>query len=208
MSSTALLKSVPETMEARARGRIIGLGWVLAATLLLLAARQSAEAKTVNVKSTFSGTSTSTAFSFNGSDLAGQGVVAGRMAPGGPFTGNDVSQSAPNGKTCTLPGGTPNAGTEFTLVGSSGVSRDDASGDLTYWHDISSTDCIDFSSGTPPFPFVGSNSQVIDGGTGKNAGASGTMTNNFSGVILSLPSSGFGVFLAFSGTGTGTLTTP
>jgi len=180
----------------------------LAATLLLLAAPPSTEAKTVNFKSKFSGAGASTAFSFNGIDIASQGSAAGTSAPGGPLTATDVSQYAPDGKTCTLPGETPNAGTELTLVGQSGVSRDDASGDLLYSHEISSTICVDFSSGTPPFPFVLSASAVIDGGTGKNAGASGTMTTNASGVVLSAPSSGFGSFSAFSGTSTGTLTTP
>jgi hypothetical protein len=56
--------------------------------------------------------------------------------------------------------------------------------------------------------FVGSSSGIITGGTGKYAGASGSHTVSSSGVVLSLPSAGFGAFGAFSGTTTGTLTTP
>jgi len=189
--------------------RKIGLAVITAVGLFLIAWQQDAHAKTVNFESTFSGSGVSAFFSFDGVNLAGQSIAGGEQKPGGRFTLEAIGQDAPDGKTCTVPGGTPNAGTEFTLVGEATVLRFEPTGDLLYNHDTSRTTCIDFSSGTPPFPFVGSASGVIIGGTGKYAGASGSHTVRSSGVILSLPSEpGFGSFAAFSGTTTGTLTTP
>ena len=186
----------------------IRLSLIIAAGLLVYGARQDARANTVDFKSTFSGSTITAFFSFDGVNLAGQGIAAGDQNPGGRFTLQSIGEDAPDGKTCTVPGGTPNAGTEFTLVGEATVLRFEPSGDLLYNHDTSRATCIDFSSGTPPFPFVGSSSGVITGGTGKYAGASGSHAINSSGVVLSLPSSGFGAFGAFCGTVTGTLTTP
>jgi hypothetical protein len=184
------------------------LGIIILAGLLLLAARKDARANTVNFKGTFSGSTTTTFFSFDGVNLAGQGSAAGEQTPGGRFILQSIGEDAPDGKSCTVPGGIPNAGTEFTLVGEATVLRFEPTGDLLYNHDTSRTTCIDFSSGSPPFPFVGSSSGVITGGTGKYAGASGSHTVSSSGVVLSLPSAGFGAFGAFSGTVTGTMTIP
>jgi hypothetical protein len=186
----------------------IRLSLIIAAGLLLLAAQHDARANTVEFKGRFSGSTTTAFFSFDGVNLAGQGIAAGEQNPGGRFTLQSIGEDAPDGKTCTVPGGTPNAGTEFTLVGEATVLRFEPTGDLLYNHDTSRTNCIDFSSGTPPFPFVGSSSGVITGGTGKYARASGSHTVSSSGVVLSLPSAGFGAFGAFNGTVQGTLSTP
>jgi hypothetical protein len=185
-----------------------GLGVIIVAGLLLLAVRRDAQAKTVDVTWTDSGTTSSTAFSFDGANLAGQAIAAGEQKPGGRFTLEGISQDAPDGESCTLTGGTPNAGIETAVVDGNAVMRFKPSGDLLYLHETSATTCIDLS-GTPPFRLAGSASFVITGGTGKYAGATGTETGNLSGVILSLPSEpGFGVFAAFNGTVKGTLTTP
>jgi hypothetical protein len=199
------------------RRRKTAVSFIFVAAFLLLAARQDAQAKTVSFKSTASGTSTLVLFSFdtpNFTNLATQATGSGKFKPGGEFTIWDIGESAPDGKNCTVPGGMANAGTESTLVGDIGVTRIEESGDLLYAHATSSTTCIDFSSGTAPFPFVGSSSAVITGGTGKYAGATGTTTGSVTGVILSLPGGvsgtgpGGGVFQAFQASSSGTLTTP
>ena len=162
----------------------IRLSLIIASGLLLLAAQNDASANTVNFKSTFSGSTTTAFFSFDGVNLAAQGLADGEQNPGGRFTLQSIGQDAPDGQTCTVPGGTPSAGTEFTLVGEAAVLRFEPTGDLLYNHDTSRTTCIDFSSGTPPFPFVGSSSGVITGGTGKYAGATGSHTASSSGFVL------------------------
>jgi hypothetical protein len=96
--------------------RKIVLGLMIAAGLLLLAARRDAQAKTVQVKGTFSGSTTTAFFSFDGVNLASRGIAAGEQKPGGRVTIDSIGEDAPDGKSCTVPGGMANAGTEFTLV--------------------------------------------------------------------------------------------
>jgi hypothetical protein len=49
----------------------------------------------------------------------------------GKFTVQGTNEFASDKKTCTVPGGSTGAGMEFTLVGSIGISRFSATGDLT-----------------------------------------------------------------------------
>jgi hypothetical protein len=190
------------------------LAFIFAATSLLLATRQSVQAKTLNVKLTQSGSSVNVVFSFDGLDVANRFIMGGRMEPGGAYTLDDIIQTKPDGNTCTVPGGVANAGTELILVGESGVLRFQPSGDLLYLEGRATTSCTDLSSGSPPFPFVATVSSAINGGTGKYLGASGGLTVNVSGLILSLPGGvngagpGFGGFVAAHATAAGTLTTP
>jgi hypothetical protein len=194
--------------------RKAAIGLIFGAAFLLLAVRQDARANTVNFTETFSGSFTDALFSFDGINLASQLIAAGEDKPGGKFTEEEVTEGKPDGNSCTVPGGVPNAATEFTLVGAAGVRRFQPSGDLLYYRVTSSTTCTDFSSGTPPFPFVASGSAVFTGGTGKYTGATGSYSASSSGVILSLPGGvsgagpGFGVLGSGSGSSTGTLNTP
>jgi hypothetical protein len=196
------------------RARIIGLIVLLSAGFQLLQARH-AQARTVDFESTVSGTTTSALLAFDKSEgTAGQFLGSGVMQPGGRITDQGVSQITPDGNSCTLPGGVPNAGTEFKLVGDAAVFRFDPSGDLLYTQATSETQCADLSSGTPPFPVVGSGSGVFIGGTGKYAGATGSFTVSFTATVLVLPGGvtgtgpGFGSFAAAQVSFTGTLTTP
>ena len=165
---------------------------VFTALFLLLGAGANAHANTINFKMTSSGSAVPVVFSYDGLDIAYGTVNAGQMKPGGAT----------------------NAGVEDTLVGENDVFRFQPGGDRLYSHATASTACTDLSSGTPPFPFVANTSLVIDGGTGKYAGASGTITQSITGVILSLPGGvsgagpGFGAFLSGQASGNGTLTTP
>jgi hypothetical protein len=187
---------------------------VFPATLLLLAVGQNAVAKTVSFKETDSGSAVQVVFSYDGLDEAFRGIGGGRLQPGGDFTFDEIVQSAADGKNCTVPGGTANAGIEDTLVGQNGVLRFQPSGDLLYLHATALTSCSDFSSLVPPFPFVANASFVITGGTGKYAGATGTLTKSVKGTILSVPGGlsgegpGFGATFAAEARGTGTLTIP
>jgi hypothetical protein len=187
---------------------------VFTASFLLLGAGAIAHANTINFKLTDSGSAVQVVFSYDGLDIAYGTVNVGQMKPGGDFTQYGVVQTKADGKNCTVPGGATNAGVEDTLVGENDVFRFQPGGDRLYSHATASTACTDLSSGTPPFPFVANTSLVIDGGTGKYAGASGTITQSITGVILSLPGGvsgagpGFGAFLSGQASGNGTLTTP
>jgi hypothetical protein len=59
----------------------IRLSLIIAAGLLLLAAQHDARANTVEFKGTFAGSTTRAFFSFDGVNLAGQGIAAGEQNP-------------------------------------------------------------------------------------------------------------------------------
>jgi len=189
-------------------------GVMFPAALLLLATGQNAVAKTLNFKETDSGSAVQVLFSYDGLDWSFRGIGGGRLQPGGDFTLDEIVQSAADGKNCTVPGGTANAGIEDTLVGQNEVLRFQPSGDLLYLHATALTSCSDFSSLVPPFPFVANASFVITGGTGKYTGATGTLTKSVKGTILSVPGGlsgagpGFGATFAAEAAGAGTLTIP
>jgi hypothetical protein len=189
--------------------RIIGVIALLSAFQLLQA--QHAQANTVNITATVSGAAISEglSFSFDNQPNAAQFLGSGEMQPGGQITNEVIAQFNPDGHTCTVPGEAPNAGTETALAGDAGVVRFKSSGDLLYTHATSGTGCVDFSSGTPPFPIFGSESGVFTGGTGKYAGATGSFTLTENGALLAVPAlsgAGFGFFEADQRSVTGTLT--
>jgi hypothetical protein len=76
------------------------------------------------------------------------------------FTDQAVIEFAPDGHTCTLPGGVAGAGTEFALVGNKAVVRFTATRDLLFFKGTSATVCQDFSTppsrSSPPPPGQGS----------------------------------------------------
>jgi hypothetical protein len=139
-------------------------------------------------------------------DSSGYANVSGECSPGGRFTGQGIVEWDPvPGSGCniagtTVPGiasctlaGSSEQGCAFQLVGASDVSRDAVSGDLTFV--TFSTDsrlCADLSSG-PPFNFTSSYTGAITGGTGKNAGASGTVTGGDHGQLLTSDAAGHGL---------------
>ena len=192
--------------------KLVGV-WLLVLVVfgLNVAVAASAEDKpnkTKVIKSKESGTFASTNFDFDHSDLStpanyrnGEGIGSA-----GKFTEQAVDELAPDGKTCTVPGGATGAGTEFTLVGDVSVVRFEATGDLLFSKATSITACQDFT--TPPFPFVLTDTGVITGGTGKYSGATGTFTANVKGATLSVDATAARVFGWFKGTTETTVTVP
>jgi hypothetical protein len=120
----------------------------------------------------------------------------------GPITLHEWDTGVLNGKTCAPPSGVPNAGSEVTVTDSVEVIRLDSTGDLLIQTLVSGTNCIDFSSGAPPYPFAGVLTVKNDGGTGKFAGARGTETLNFAGKFLSCGNNGCIGYVQQNETGT------
>jgi hypothetical protein len=174
-------------------------------------AQDSAGRKTKVIKSTESGSFVSANFDFDHSDLSTPAayVTGEGIGNAGKFTAQNVDELAPDGKTCTLPGGATGAGTEYTLVGDVAVTRFTATGDLLFYKSTSGTECADFSTfPTPPFPFILTETGVVTGGTGKYFGATGTFTVNVKGATLSLDATGARVFGWFKSTAETTVTVP
>jgi len=152
-------------------------------------------------------------------DYSGHDTFAGQRSPGGRFTGQNVTEYDPVSgtgcniigvgpvpiTTCTLTGGNEK-GCAFESVGGSEVQRDDSTGDLLFATVSSANLCLDLSSG-PPFNFTIKNTKTITGGTGKNAGATGTFTISRHGQGLMFDAAGHG-FSWFEDTSSGTITTP
>lgn len=98
------------------------------------------------LKSQASGAFVSTNFDFDHPDLStpanyfdGEGI-----GNKGKFTVQGTNEFASDKKTCTVPGESTGAGTEFTLVGSIGISRFSATSDLLFSKATSATVCEDF----------------------------------------------------------------
>lgn len=139
-------------------------------------------------------------------DSSGYDNFSGECSPGGRFTGQGLIEVDPvSGSGCniagtTVPGiasctltGSSEQGCKFQLVGGSEVRRDTVSGDLTFFSfSTDSSLCADLSSG-PPFNFTSSAKATITGGTGKNAGATGTETATGSGQVLTSDPAGHGL---------------
>jgi hypothetical protein len=148
-------------------------------------------------------------------DLSLYDNFAGMKSPGGSFTGQNVVEVEPvSGTGCNIFGsivsgiasctlaGSSERGCELQQVGGSEVIRDSSSGDLLFLTNKSGTVCVDLSSG-PPFNSTFSGTDIITGGTGRNAGATGTRTGKGHGQILTLDAAGHGLsWLDASFTGT------
>jgi hypothetical protein len=85
-------------------------------------------------------------------------------------------------------------GTEFASVGHEKVVVRLKGGDLRFFTSTSFTECVDFSSGTPPFPANFTVADTGTGGTGKFEGSTGTFTAKGTGAILSADASGARLF--------------
>jgi hypothetical protein len=138
-------------------------------------------------------------------DSSGYANLSGECSPGGRFTAQGLVEWDPvPGSGCNIAGttvpiasctlaGSSEQGCEFQLVGASNVRRDVVSGDLTFF--TFSTDsrlCVDLSSG-PPFNFTSNYKGTVTGGTGKNAGASGTITGGDHGQLLTSDAAAHGL---------------
>jgi hypothetical protein len=204
-------------------------------TALMFVAAGVARAGTKKFKATTSGTGLSVPIDLdsdscftaaNGAtvctDTSQYDVFAGTKSPGGGFAGQNVVEVdgvpgsgcnilgtiVPGIASCTL-AGSSEQGCELEVVGGSEVQRDNSSGDLlflTFTPGTSSTVCLDLSSG-PPFNSSISTTQTITGGTGKNAGATGTVTGIGHGQVLTVDAAFHGLSW-FVSNSTGTITTP
>ena len=85
--------------------------------------------------------------------------------------------------SCTL-AESSEQGCAFQAVGGAEVDRDNSKGELLF-STQSQTFCWDLSSG-PPFNYTGTFENTITGGTGKNAGATGSFSGTFHGQTLTL----------------------
>jgi hypothetical protein len=140
-------------------------------------------------------------------------------SPGGGFTGQDLLEydlvsgtgynilgtTVPGIASCTFPDGSEQ-GCLAQSVGGNEVTRSSASGDLVFSTVSKNTLCLDLSNG-PPFNTAGISTTTITGGTGKNAGATGTSKSTFHGQILSADPAFHGLSW-FESTSSGTITTP
>jgi hypothetical protein len=204
-------------------------GAFLVAAILLIGV-QRAEAKTFNVKSSFSGTGFSVPIDLdgNGTSCTTVGLVttcpndsfssnySGKATGsfGGPFTGQNVDETVPVSGTgclfapttiqsCTL-GAVTNA-CEFQYVaGGSGANIRSATNSVESYIITGGTLCLDVSSGLP-FNFAGTQTFSVSGGTGEFKGVTGSGTVTFTGQETSEDHAGHG-FSWFTATLTATLT--
>ena len=149
---------------------VVGLMMIVGSVAV---AQDSAGGKTKVIKSKESGSFVSANFDFDHADPNHQTVyINGEgISNAGKFTAQNVDEFAPDGKTCTVPGGAGADRKEFTLVGDVGVTRFTATGDLCFFKSTSGTSCTDLSTlPTPPFPFIpsGTETGIFTGGTGKD----------------------------------------
>jgi hypothetical protein len=94
----------------------------------------------------------------------------------------------------------------FQSVGAAEVDRDNSSGDLTFVTSAATCVCFDLSH-QPPLNFTGRGTGTITGGTGKNAGITGTSKFTFHGQILTADAAGH-AFVWSEGTSTERINRP
>lgn len=173
---------------------------------LLVALSEAGETKVIKFKG--SGSFVSANFDFDHANLSTPAsyINGAGISDAGKFTDSGVDELAPDGKTCTVPGGVAGKGTEFTLVVDVAIFRFTKSGDLLFFKVTSETACQDFSA--PSFPFIETGIGVVTGGTGAYSGATGTSTFNVEGAVLSPDATGVHAFGWFTDTGETTVTVP
>jgi hypothetical protein len=143
----------------------------------------------------------------NGASVTSQNINEYDFVPG-TSSCNILGTMVPGFTSCKLRGSRERSeqGCKFKLVGGAEVDKDPQSGDLTFVTPTAATICLDLSSG-PPFNFTGSGTNSITGGTGKNAGITGTGTFTFNGQLLVADAAGHGLSWS-EGRSNGTITTP
>jgi hypothetical protein len=183
----------------------------LVSVVLILIATLPVKAEDIKSTGRFSGSFIAANFDFDhadGSTPASTNTFAGEDSRFGEFTGQSVTEVAADGHTCTPPSGVARTGTEFAAVGHEKVVVRLKGGDLRFFTGTSFTQCIDFTSGTPPFPANFSVADTGTGGTGKFEGSTGTFTAKGTGAILSVDASGARLFGWDQVTYTSTTTLP
>ena len=201
------------------------LSAIVVGIALLVLTQSDAAAKNYAIASTTSGSSAQVSIDLDGNNcvtanglficpadsaLSTDGGNASKGPETGPFTAQDVSEAIPASGTgcsynpgsiqsCTI--GSATDGCLFNYVGGSGVTRNTASGDLSFASLTSGTLCINVN-GALPWNFAGQEVWTITGGTGKVSGISGSFTSTFTGQVLQNDPAGHGMsWFASSNTG-------
>jgi hypothetical protein len=184
--------------------------WFLSAGLLIWSST-SAIAGTVSCSETYSAVGQLALFSFDGkananlSDVTGRSTCNNRSSSRYRLQG--VAETIFSSTPCTFTG--PKGNTENGILGTEvagvAISTDPKTGDLLFTKDVLGTTC--FNQSTSEFAIT--TNSTVTGGTGANAGATGTVTAHSLGSSLAAPSSpGFGDLAWATGTGTSTITVP
>ncbi len=141
-------------------------------------------------------------FSFTGAPSSYATVVG--KSPLGEYTAQLVVEVAPDGSTCTPPGG--GSGVGLTVVGEEVVVSFAEKGDQVILHlnsDTPNLGCFDPTARL----FAGQTTLDVNGGTGRFAGATGSIVKTFQTIgqaPLNVPP-GKGGFSSFTGTFNGTI---
>jgi len=179
-------------------GFVVGIG--------LAVALGSVEAGDRPFKARFAGTcANKDDFSFTGTP-AHSCTVAGKSTQG-PFTAQSVGETPADGQTCPLPGG--GSGVELAFVGDVTVLSFAATEEQLFLHlspSVTNRACFDPTTGVFT-PVGGQTVFAVSGGTGRFAGATGTLIEIWTGNLLAPPASppGKGFFTNFTGTFEGTI---
>ncbi|HEV8717546.1 MAG TPA: hypothetical protein VGX03_32585 [Candidatus Binatia bacterium] len=170
--------------------------------IALAVAGGSVEARDKSLHASFAGTATNKDdFSFAGTP-AFYNTFAGKSTLG-QYTGQLVVELQPDGNPCTVAGG--GSGVEFVFVGEVVVLSFAAKGKQLFLNlspGVASHGCLDPTTGV----FIGQTTFDVSGGTGRFAGATGTIIKTWKAIFLALPASpGKGAFASFTGTFDGTI---
>lgn len=168
----------------------------------LMVAAGSVEARDKSLHASFAGTAANKDdFSFTGTP-GFSCTVAGKSTLG-KYTAQLVVELQPDGNTCTAAGG--GSGVEYVFVGEVVVLSFTAKGEQLFLDlspSVTSHACLDPNTGV----FTGQTTFDVSGGTGRFAGASGSIIKTWKTIFLALPASpGKGAFGSFTGTFDGTI---
>ena len=177
------------------------MGAVLGVSLAVAWGR--VEAKEKPFHASFAGINTSKDdFSFLGEPEVGYITVAGKSTLG-EYTAQGVGYFAPDGKSCTPPEG--GSGVELTGVAEVFILSFIATGEQLFLHLSPSAlnlACLD----TEKSVITGQITFDVNGGTGRFAGATGTIIKTLRNFGLEIPAPpGKGFFTSFTGTFDGTI---
>ena len=180
--------------------KVTDLSVVGLALVVVLISVSDSLAQANPVKGSGAGTFVTANFSYDGLAPAVSTTQSGTDTVAGPFTRQTVAESKPTITACTAPDST--AGLQFDLVAADTVTTFNT-GQLYASAVASPTnhECVSNTTGS----FGGAQTYTVNGGTGKYATATGTVTSTFTGQILT-PSGAKGIFGAEQFTSTGSVT--
>jgi hypothetical protein len=158
----------------------------------------SAEAKEKPFHASFAGTATNKDdFSFTDTQSF-YNTIAGKSTLG-HYTAQLVGEAPPDGDACPLPGG--GSGVDLVFVGEVIILSFTATGEQLFLRlspSVTSHACLDLATGANS----GQTTFDVSGGTGRFAGATGTIVKTWQAIILAPSASppGKGFFESFTGT--------